>query len=308
VPELPEVEHICRYLRERIVGRRIRAIAHLAGSTRSGPLARIRPRGQAATLAQLHRSLVGATIAAVRRRAKLVLIELDDGHTLAVHLKMTGKLWVVAGHRAIGPHTRAVLVLRGQEPTCSQLHFEDQRRFGWLMVLRPAELERLLAPFGPDALEAGEVALLRAYVGQRRGAKAALLDQRVVAGVGNIYADEILFAARIHPSARLDTLAARALRRLARATREVMAAAVEQRAALDTPDQERVGSGRRGVAARLAPKVYQRTGEPCPRCRAPIARAVLAGRATHFCPRCQPAPKATRGRARASAGSARTTT
>ncbi|HVY62678.1 MAG TPA: zinc finger domain-containing protein, partial [Planctomycetota bacterium] len=143
-------------------------------------------------------------------------------------------------------------------------------------------------PYGPDALEATEAALAKAYGARRGRAKPVLLDQSVVAGIGNIYADEILFAAGVHPAARIDALDAAALRRLARATRAVMRDALARREGQDVPDQKRVGSGARGVAARLGPKVYQRTGEPCVRCEAPIERVMLGGRATHFCASCQP--------------------
>ncbi len=278
MPELPEVEHIARYLRGRLVGATIAAVPHLDW-----------PKGLPGTTPRaFRRAIAGATITAVERRAKLVLVRLGDGRTLAFHLTMTGKLWVAARPRPPEPFTRAIFALdRGRE-----LRFEDQRKFGWIRLLSPEEADRIVAAYGPDALLAPSRALAEAYAARRGRAKATVLDQAVVAGIGNIYADEILFEARIHPSTRLATLSRVAFRRLADATRAVMAAALRRRAGTDVPDQQRVGAGRRGVARRLGPKVYQRTGEPCLRCGAKIARIVLAGRATHFCPRCQaPRPR-----------------
>jgi formamidopyrimidine-DNA glycosylase len=236
----------------------------------------------------------------VGRRAKLVLIQLEDGRTLAVHLKMTGKLWVDEAARPPDRATRAIFALgprRGERRSRpAWLRFEDQRKFGWMRLVSSDERDALLAPFGPDALEASEAALAAAYGARRGRAKPVLLDQEVVAGIGNIYADEILFRARVHPAARLEALPRDALRRLARETRAVMRDALALRGIeggddatveVAVPDQKRVGSGARGVAARLAPRVYQRTGEPCLRCGAPITRIVLAGRATHLCETCQ---------------------
>jgi formamidopyrimidine-DNA glycosylase len=197
---------------------------------------------------------------------------------------MTGKLWVEPRPRPPDRFTRAVFRLEGE----GGLRFEDQRKFGWVALLTPEERAAAVAPFGPDALEAPEAEIARALAARRGRAKPTLLDQRVLAGVGNIYADEILFRARIHPATRLEALPEAAIRRLARATRAVMAEAVARRDLDEPPDQKRVGAGRRGVAARLGPKVYQRTGEPCTRCGAPIVRLVLSGRATHICAKCQP--------------------
>ncbi len=279
MPELPEVEHVCRYLRSALAGRRIRTLAHF-----DWPRAL---RGVASAGA-LGRGVAGRRVERVERRAKIVLVGLEGGGTLAFHLKMTGKLWVTGPPRPPGRETRAIFSLDGGR---SELRFEDQRKFGWVALLGPAARERLLAPFGPDAFEGSEAAIAAAYAARRGRAKPVLLDQTVVAGIGNIYADEILHAARVHPTARLQALAPAAIRRLARATRAVMAEALARREGEEVPDQRRVGSGARGVAARLGPRVYQRTGEPCLRCRTPIERIVLAGRATHFCPRCQ-APSA----------------
>lgn len=230
-------------------------------------------------------ALAGAEIGAVDRRAKLVLLGLRDGRTLAFHLKMTGKLWVEERPAPPDRFTRAIFLLAGGRA----LRFEDQRKLGWIALLSPERREAIESAFGPDALRATEDEIAASYARRRGRAKPVLLDQRVVAGVGNIYADEILHAAKLHPARRIETLSPHRIRGLARATRDVMAAAVARRDREEVPDQKRVGAGHRGVAARLGPRVYQRTGEPCFTCAAAIRRIVLGGRATHFCPRCQPA-------------------
>jgi len=268
MPELPEVEHVVRYLAPRLRGRRIGRLAWLDW-----------PRGvRGATPEGLAAGLRDARIEGVERRGKIIVVRLDGGRALCVHLKMTGKLWVV--RKPPDRHTRAIFELSGPR----DLRFEDQRKFGWIALVDPAGLRALTAALGPDGLAVTAAELGRGLRG-RRPVKAALLDQRLVAGVGNIYADEALFEARVHPARPAGRLTRAETTRLAAAVRDVLARAVDRRSG--TPDQERVGAGRRGVARRLGPLVYQRTGEPCERCRTPIARAVVAGRATHYCPRCQ---------------------
>jgi formamidopyrimidine-DNA glycosylase len=277
MPELPEVEHVCRYLRPRLRGRRIARVTHLDW-----------PKGLRGTTPRAFaKAVAGALIAGVERRAELVMVGLEDGRTLAFHLKMTGKLWV--DEKALPPDrfTRAIFELSGG----AWLRFEDQRKFGWIAVLDEAEREEIVSAYGPDALGASEADLAAAYAAHRGRAKPVLLDQSVVAGIGNIYADEILFAAGVHPARRLETLRPADFRRLARATREVMRDALARREGVDVPDQKRVGSGARGLAARLGPKVYQRTGDPCLRCETPIERIMLGGRATHLCAKCQRKPR-----------------
>lgn len=275
MPELPEVEHVCSYLRRR-----------LSGATFAGP----------------PRQLKGARVRAVERVAKLVLVRLEGARTLVFHLKMTGQLWVRERGAPPDRWTRAVFRL---EDGC-ELRFDDQRKFGWWRIYEDAALKPMLNGYGPDALRATErqIAGTLTFFGRRRRVKTLLLDQFILAGVGNIYADEICHAARIHPATRIEDLSPAQIKKLARATKAVMAAAVRRRDHDLEPDQRRVGSGDRTAAARLGPQVYQRTGEPCRQCKTPIERIMLGGRSTHLCPKCQP----TTGRAPASArGASRST-
>ncbi|MCO5172262.1 MAG: formamidopyrimidine-DNA glycosylase [Planctomycetes bacterium] len=263
MPELPEVEHIVRYLRPRVTGRRVEAVAPPA----------------------LARALVGRTLRGVARRAKLVLLPLDRGGTLVFHLKLTGKLWVRAAGDPPGRHVRLVLGLSGGQA----LVLEDARRLGWARVLDDAALAAALAGLGPEPLEpAFDLAALRARLAARRRSrlKPLLLDPAFVAGIGNIYADEVLFAARLHPLARAGDLDAPAVRRLHGGIKRVLGAALAARTD-EVPDQERVGAGGRGAARRLALAVFQKDGQPCPRCRATLTRTVVAGRGTYLCARCQ---------------------
>jgi formamidopyrimidine-DNA glycosylase len=198
---------------------------------------------------------------------------------IAIHLKMTGKLWIGAvGERS--KDDRVVLTFASGK----LLRFEDQRKFGWLQNWAAQELttwERLQGPEPIPRLPADWAAELQS----RRAIKAVLLDQAVVAGIGNIYADEILFRAGIHPERRANTLSAVERRRLTTAVEKEMRAAVDEREGV--PDQKRVGSGDRTVKSLFRWRVFQREGEPCVKCGTAIVRTVVAGRGTYLCPVCQ---------------------
>ena len=274
MPELPEVETVVRELRPLLVGRRFASVEvgrrHLRRrwSPDWGGL------------------LVGRRIRGVRRRGKWILVDLADQHHLVIHLGMTGQLTVVPAGEPVAEHTHIVWVIdRGNR----QLRFRDIRRFGSATVFAgAAPLDQFFADarLGPEPFEL-DAGYWRACLAKTsRCLKAVLLDQRVVAGVGNIYADESLFAARLHPT-RLgrDTTAAEA-ERLRKAIVQVLLRAIAKRGS--SIRNYVGGSGRRG-AFQEEFSVYGRTGEPCPRCRGPVACVRLAGRSTHFCPRCQPA-------------------
>jgi formamidopyrimidine-DNA glycosylase len=266
VPELPEVDHIVRYVRPALVGRRIasaRVVDRKGGD----------------------HQLAGRRIETVERRAKLIIIKMSPCDALVFHLKLTGKLWIRPRGAAPARFTRLVVELDRDA-----LHFDDTRRLGWWRVLDDAALDRLVAPLGPEPLEPS---FTRAHfadlLAERRGRlKPLLLDQTFVAGIGNIYADEILFAARLHPLRDARSLAPREIAALHRSILSVLRRAVADRGDEDVPDQERVGQGGRGAARRIRTrKVFQRDGEPCPRCKTTIERIVVQGRGTHLCPRCQ---------------------
>ncbi len=272
MPELPEVETIVRGLAPAICGRTIDRTELLFK-----PLLRRGPKGGLAVLA-------GRRIIGVRRRGKMALIECEGGITLVFHLKMTGQL-LLAGPGTGPPdkHTRLVIKFRGGGP---ELRFRDVRKFGFLLcVSGDAESGCAeLACLGPEPLGLGLEEFARA-IGKRKGrVKSALLDQTVIAGIGNIYADEMLFDAGIHPETSGAALSKSDLARLWGSMGRVLAAAIEAKGSSlrDFVDAEGQAGEFQG-----SHKVYGREGEPCARCGRPVKRAVVAGRGTHFCPRCQ---------------------
>jgi formamidopyrimidine-DNA glycosylase len=301
VPELPEVETVARDLRGLILGATITGVA---GDW---------PRAIAShpSVAAFAEAVSGRRVEAVGRRAKLVVVELS-GDTppgrgpaaLTIHLKMTGQLFVLPAGAAADPHVHLRLALDdGRE-----LRFRDIRKFGRVgcWPLDPvtgeplsqragadgAAGEGLFAAFGPEPLDdAFTLRVFRARLRGRRGRlKPLLLDQRFVAGVGNIYADEALWRARLHPLRGADTLRPPDEARLHRELRAILAEAVERRGS--SIDDYTAPDGDGSMQERL--DVYQRTGEPCPRCGRPIRRIVVGARATHFCSWCQRLPAADR--------------
>jgi len=229
--------------------------------------------------------LVGRRIVGVRRRGKYLLFDLDDGAHLLVHLRMTGRL-VVAGRD--DPPLRfehlALLLDDGRD-----LRFCDQRKFGRVLHLLPADARALDRRIGPEPLApAFTAARLAAALRRRRGKlKAALLDQGLVAGLGNIYVDEALFRARLHPERRPDSLHPDEVARLHRAIRAVLREGIANRGT--TFASFRDGYGAAGDnQANLRVYGRGRRGEPCPRCGRPLSVAVVAGRSSHFCGHCQP--------------------
>lgn len=258
MPELPEVETVVRSLRPVIVGQRIEAARALERRVLKGG----RIDGAA-----------GRLVEAVERRGKHIVIRLDRG-LLLVHLGMTGRLLWNAPET---PHTRAVFTLeRGN------LVYEDIRMFGRLEFSEdlPARVARL----GPEPLEVTPEDFRARLAGRRSRIKAVLLDQGFLRGIGNIYADEALFRAGIHPKAIAARLGRARAGRLCDSVRAVLAEAIEHRGSSisDYVDAD----GNRG-GFQLLHAVYGREGEPCTVCGMPVRRIVLAQRGTHYCPRCQ---------------------
>ena len=269
MPELPEVETIVRGLEPRIKG------AGLAGMSLLWP-----PLLRRASDAGLS-GLEGATVTGLRRRGKLAVIELDGGRALVFHLKMTGQLLLARPGAPVDKHVRLVVRFSNRD---IELRFRDVRKFGFLCCLGPGESAPELDRLGPEPLETGREAFA-ALIGGRRGRiKSVLLDQRVIAGIGNIYADEILFASGIDPRAEASSLGPRRLERLWSSVREVLEEAISFKGT--TVRDFRDGDGFEGLFQNRL-RVYGRDGEPCPRCKAPIRRLRISGRSAHFCPRCQ---------------------
>ena len=291
MPELPEVETVARDLRPRLVG------ATIVGA-RSSWARTLRTHDPAAFAAEI----AGRRVEAVGRRAKLVVVELSGDAALTIHLKMTGQLFVVPAATPVDPYVRLVLELAdGRE-----LRFRDIRKFGKVGLYprdpRTGELvtepggTAVFAGHGPEPLDpAFSLRAFRTRLRGRRGRlKPLLLDQGFLAGIGNIYADEALWAARLHPLRSAGSLRPADERRLYLAIRSILAEAVERRGS--SIDDYTAPDGDGAMQERLA--VYQRTGEPCPRCGRPIRRIVIGARSTHFCSWCQRLPAADRPGAR----------
>ncbi len=261
MPELPEVETVVRALAPRLAGRTIRSASFTS---------RLVVREEFAALSSL---LAARRILHVERRGKFIAMRLDRG-TLTVHLGMTGKLLL---DRPAGAHTRALFTLDD-----GRLVYDDARQFGRIEYGDPEPAR--LGELGPDALTATQAcfaALLRRH---RTRIKALLLDQRILAGLGNIYVDEALFAARIHPLARAARLSGRRAGELHYAIVDVLTRAI---AAGGSSISDYVDpSGQRG-AYQLEHRVYGLAGEPCRVCGHAIRRIVIGQRGTHYCPRCQ---------------------
>jgi len=254
MPELPEAETIARTLGPHVSGNRIIGVRFLSARAH---------RGRPFTLA-------GRLIRGVRRHGKTVLLELDEG-TLAVHLGMTGKL--LPGGTP-GPYTRAVFTLDK-----GAIRFDDVRQFGFLRLLEEPSGE-----LGPDALDLPLVEFAALFPGRRGALKPLLLNQAFLRGIGNIYADEILFRARIHPRTAASRLGSARIRRLHEAIQKVLAEAI---AAGGSSISDYVDAEGRKGSFQFLHRVYRKTGQPCPACGAPIRRIVVAQRGTHYCPRCQ---------------------
>jgi formamidopyrimidine-DNA glycosylase len=269
MPELPEIETIRRGLDRALRGARITAIEIREP--------RLRRRVDEARLA----ALVGRRIEGFDRRAKYLLADVGDGLVWLMHLGMSGRLLVVPPGSPTGSHEH----VRVEFDRPATLCYRDPRRFGWMRVGSPTELEEI-ADLGAEPLAASfGGAALRAWLrGTRRDIKAALLDQRVIAGVGNIYANEILFRAGVRPTRRAHRLSRDELDGIATATREVLAEAVERRGTSfsDYFDSDGTPGTFQDVLS-----VFDRAGEPCRRCGVVIKRRAHGGRSSFYCPACQ---------------------
>lgn len=293
MPELPEVETVRLTLAPQLIGRRIVGVAVNHPDVVAGT---------GLTPAELRARLLGATFAAVRRRGKyliMVLKGMEGPLRLVLHLRMTGRLTVVEprgqAHDEVPKHTH----LRIDLDDGRELRFTDPRRFGRAHLIPGAGGRdgfqagghgqggpKGLIQVGPEPLGRGfgPRELGQRLAGRKAGLKSLLLDQTFIAGVGNIYADETLFRAGLHPAQRACDLDDAETARLCRSLRSVLRQAIGQGG---TTIRDYVdGRGRRGEFA-LALRVYGRAGEPCVVCGTPVERSVIAGRSTHFCPRCQ---------------------
>lgn len=273
MPELPEVEIIRRGLAKHLPGKRIAEAEVLR------PSQILRPTPEA-----FAREIEGKVIESVRRRGKYLLLFLSEALVLVVHLRMTGRLVYVADGEVRDPYARVVFSFADG----SALVFGDVRTFGRLALLPVGDLDTLrgLHELGPEPLtpEFSVMYLQKAVARHRVPIKTFLLDQRRVAGIGNIYADEALFRAGIHPARRADTLMAAECGRLHAAVNEVIAAGIAD-GGTTFRDYQNAEGGKGHHQEHLA--VYEREGEACPRCGTPIMKMKLGGRGTRYCPKCQ---------------------
>jgi formamidopyrimidine-DNA glycosylase len=290
MPELPEVETVKRGLSRLLPGRIIAKVEH--DWPKSFPNAQ----------SDVDEFMIGAQISDVKRRAKVLLIELNTKYSLIVHLKMTGQL-VFRGDESFGaghPNDSLVgdLPDRSTRVTIdfkdgSKLFFNDQRKFGWVRLLPTAEVPNIdfFKRVGPEPLS--DLFTAKEFIQRvRRRAntsiKAAILDQTVLAGVGNIYADESLFMAKVHPATKVKDVSDHKLKLLLTSIKEVLQLSIDKGGSSDKNYVD--AEGRRGSYLGFA-QVFKRQGQPCLRCGRVIEKTRVAGRGTHVCTFCQKPPK-----------------
>lgn len=286
VPELPEVETIRIGLAKLLPGK---VIADTWGNW---------PKSFPNAPADVARFLIGAKVKTVRRRAKVLIIDLSGGYSLVIHLKMTGQL-VYEGKKRFGAgHPNKSLVGKLPDKSThvildftdgSKLFFNDQRKFGWMRLLPTVEIPEIdfFKKVGPEPLEddfSVQDFLERLSIRKNSPIKAALLDQTVIAGVGNIYADESLFAAKIHPATRVTKVPKTKLIKLFAELRSVLKLSIEKGGSTDKNYVD--AEGKKGSYLTFA-QVFRKNGQPCPRCGTTIDKIRVAGRGTHICPSCQ---------------------
>jgi formamidopyrimidine-DNA glycosylase len=274
VPELPEVETVRIRLEPKLVGRTFERV-------RIDDTRLVRPYEPLEVAAELE----GERVSALERRGKYLIVRFSSGRSLLIHLRMTGSLrHGPAESLEDDPHRRAVVRLDDD----SDVAYRDVRRFGTWLLLEAGELDAYLDErLGSEPLadEFTPAELRRRLAGRRAPVKAALLDQRTLAGMGNIYVDEALWRARIHPHRPAGELSAAEVRRLHPAIRAALAVGLARQGS--TLRDYRLPDGDSGTMQDEF-KVYGREGEPCDRCGTPIEKTRAGGRGTWYCPRCQP--------------------
>ena len=285
MPELPEVETVRIGLAELLPGRVFASAEH--DTDKSFPN----------SPADVNVFLVGASVTAVKRRAKVLLVELSSNYSLVIHLKMTGQLVFVSADTRFGAgHPNDSLIHQLPDKSTrveftfedgSKLFFNDQRKFGWVRLMPTAEVPNIdfMQKVGPEPLDASFTAEQFSERLQRRkntSIKAALLDQTVIAGVGNIYADESLWGAKIHPATLVRNVSKQKLATLFTELQYVLNLAIQKGG---SSDKNYVNAeGKRGSYLSFA-RVFRREGQACPRCGTTIEKLRVAGRGTHICPK-----------------------
>jgi formamidopyrimidine-DNA glycosylase len=286
MPELPEVETVKNGLSRLLLGRQVAAVDYDW------------PKSFPNSVTDVNQFLLGSKIIDVRRRAKILMIDLSSHYSLVIHLKMTGQL-VYRGSQNFGAghptdsligelpdkSTRVTLKFKDK----SRLFFNDQRKFGWVRLMPTLEIPNIdfMRKVGPEPLDDDFTAddfRLRLLRRKNTNVKAALLDQTVVAGIGNIYADESLFAAKIHPASIIAAIPPKKLAGLYQAVRRILTLGIEKGGSTDRNYVN--AEGKRGSYTDFA-LVFRRQNLPCPNCQHEIIKIRVAGRGTHICPHCQ---------------------
>jgi formamidopyrimidine-DNA glycosylase len=291
MPELPEVETIRAGLAKLLPGKVVKDVWY--DWDKSFPNAP----------ADVARFLVGSKIEKVRRRAKVLIIELSGGWALIIHLKMTGQLVFVSKNQRFGaghpgkeliselPAKSTRVILKFKDG--SQLFFNDQRKFGWMRLMPALEIPEIdfFKKVGPEPLEDDftvDKFIERIQRRKNSNIKSVLLDQTVVAGIGNIYADESLWSAKIHPATLVKDIPKTKLVLLYSAVRDVLNLSIAKGGSTDKNYVD--AEGHKGSYLQFA-NVFRKEGQPCPRCGTPIEKIRVAGRGTHICPHDQKVPK-----------------
>jgi formamidopyrimidine-DNA glycosylase len=286
MPELPEVETVRTGLSRLLPNRIVKTVSHDW------------PKSFPNAAHDVEQFLIGASVTAIKRRAKVLLIELSTEYTLVVHLKMTGQMVFVGTERFGAGHPNDSLVSTLPDKSTrvhlvftdgSELFFNDQRKFGWMRLLPTPEVPNIdfMKKVGPEPLEAEFTwQTLRDRMQRRKNSsiKAVLLDQTVLAGVGNIYADESLWGAKIHPATLVRELKDVQIQKLHQELRYVLRLAIEQGGSSSHTYVN--AEGKKGSYMNFA-RVFRREGQDCPRCGSVILKSKVAGRGTHTCPKCQ---------------------
>ncbi|MFB0566506.1 MAG: bifunctional DNA-formamidopyrimidine glycosylase/DNA-(apurinic or apyrimidinic site) lyase [Candidatus Aminicenantaceae bacterium] len=268
MPELPEVETIVQSLSPRLQGLEVCSFDLIFPG-----LLRNKNR-------KILEMAVGKKVMRIRRRGKMILFDFDSDLTLIFHLKMTGQFFICSSQKPVEMHTRFIISFKNQN---QELRFNDVRKFGYILCL-PTSQTFEFPWLGPEPLEIGFSAFRRLFENRKARLKSLLLNQNFIAGIGNIYADEISFQAKLHPLTPVSLLEEYELKRLWKAMRFVLKSAIDHRGS--SIRDFRDADGRKGRFQNFH-RVYGRESLPCPRCGEKIKRLRIGGRSSFFCPNCQ---------------------
>lgn len=271
MPELPEVETIVRRLRLTLIGKKIQSVQVLyPGILRCSQKVFIQ-------------TLTGTIIREIRRKGKFILFDLTPEATLILHLKMTGQVFIGPPSVPADRHTHLIFSFVSSD---FQMRYRDIRKFGFFDLFQGIHTvsNPYLSRLGPDPFEITPNQFVKMILPRKRAVKSLLLDQSLISGLGNIYVDESLFQAKIHPLTRADTLSPIQIKTLHRIIKKILVQAISKQGS--TLKDYRRPDGSSGEFQNFH-QVYGRTGKPCPYCRTPIEKIRVSGRGTHFCPTCQ---------------------